>query len=284
VRSPLRRSRRLIPLAVATVAIGTTLIAAAGPAAAAPAPGVSTSAVGSCRVSAAHPFAVVLVHGTFENSGQWSQFQPVLEQAGFCVSAIDYNSTQDINTSARELSTFVDQVLAASGASKVDIVGHSQGGMMPRVFLKNLGGAAKTHSLVGIAPSNYGTTLQGIATLAGDGGGILAPIITALCAACQQQIQGSQFITALNRPTDTVAGVNFTVIETNKDEVVTPFQNAFLKSAGVTNLLIQDFCPADASGHIALANEDQNAWRLVLNALDPAHAPPVTCVAATNPI
>jgi triacylglycerol esterase/lipase EstA (alpha/beta hydrolase family) len=283
VRTPL--ARRAGIAAATLVLVGTGLIAAAGPAVAAPTGGAApAAAVSSCKVSAAHPFAVVLVHGTFENSSQWAQFQPVLEQAGYCVSAIDYNSLQDIAVSAGELSSFVDQVLAASGASKVDIVGHSQGGMMPRFFLKNLGGAARTHGLVGLAPSNYGTTLQGIATLAGDGGGVLAPIIAAICAACQQQIQGSQFLAALNSPSDAVAGVRFTVIETNRDEVVTPFANAFLRTPGVTNELVQDVCPADTSGHIALATEDQNAWQLVLNALDPAHARGVICVAATNPI
>jgi triacylglycerol esterase/lipase EstA (alpha/beta hydrolase family) len=281
VRMPL--ARRAV-LAATLVLAGGGLIAAGAPAGAAPAGVAPAAAVSSCRVTAAHPFAVVLVHGTFENSGQWSAFQPVLRQAGFCVSAIDYNSLQDIATSARELSTFVDQVRAASGASKVDIVGHSQGGMMPRFFLKNLGGAAKTHALIGLAPSNYGTTLQGLATLAGDGGGVLAPIIAAICTACQQQIQGSAFLTALNSPQDTVAGVEYTVIETTRDEVVTPFTNAFLRTPGVTNELVQTFCPADASGHIALANQDRNAWRLVLNALDPAHAQPVVCVAANNPI
>jgi triacylglycerol esterase/lipase EstA (alpha/beta hydrolase family) len=279
MRTPLARA---VLAAAALVLAGAGSIAAGGPAAAAA--GAAPAAVNSCKVSAAHPFAVVLVHGTFENSSQWSRFQPVLEQAGYCVSAIDYNSIQDIATSAGELSSFVDQVLAASGASKVDIVGHSQGGMMPRFFLKNLGGAARTHALVGIAPSNYGTTLQGLATLAGAGGGVIAPIVAAVCPACQQQIQGSQFLAALNSPADTVAGVDYTVIETSRDEVVTPFTNAFLHSPGVTNVLVQNVCPADTSGHIALANEDQNAWQLVLNALDPGHTRPVVCVAATNPI
>jgi triacylglycerol esterase/lipase EstA (alpha/beta hydrolase family) len=282
MRTPL--ARRAVLAAATLVLAGAGLIAAGGPAGAAPAGAAPAAAVSSCKVTAAHPFAVVLVHGTFENSGQWSRFQPVLEHAGYCVSAIDYNSIQDIATSAGELSSFVDQVLAASGASKVDIVGHSQGGMMPRFFLKNLGGAARTHALIGLAPSNYGTTLEGLATLAGAGGGVIAPIIAAICPACQQQIQGSRFVAALNSPVDTVAGVNYTVIETSRDEVVTPFANAFLRGGGVTNVLIQDVCPADTSGHIALANEDRNAWQLVLNALDPAHTRPVACVAATNPI
>ena len=272
------RWRSLAALGAGVLALavaGSATPASAASAAAAP------NAVGNCRVTAAHPFPVVLVHGTFESSAMWSQFSPVLTQAGFCVSAIDYNSLQDIATSARQLATFVDQVLAASGATKVDIVGHSQGGMMPRFFLKNLGGAAKTHSLIGFASSNYGTTLQGLATLVGEGGAVFVGLF---CPSCRQQIQGSDFLNALNRPTDVVPGVSFTVIETSADEVVTPFQNAFLKGAGATNLLVQNFCPADAAGHIALATEDQNAWRLALNALDPAHAQPVSCVAETNPI
>ncbi len=58
-------------------------------------------------------------------------------------------------------------MLAATGAKKVDLVGHSQGGMMPRYYIKNLGGASKVDTLVGLAPSNHGTTLEGLFTLAG---------------------------------------------------------------------------------------------------------------------
>ena len=45
------------------------------------------------------------------------------------------------------------------------MVGHSQGGMMPRYYLKNLGGAAEVHTLVGLSPSNHGTTLDGLFVL-----------------------------------------------------------------------------------------------------------------------
>ena len=60
----------------------------------------------------------------------------------------------------------MNKVLAATGAKKVDLVGHSQGGMMPRYYIKNLGGASKVNTLVGLAPSNHGTTLEGLFTLA----------------------------------------------------------------------------------------------------------------------
>ena len=41
------------------------------------------------------------------------------------------------------------------------MVGHSQGGMMPRYYLKFLGGTAFVDDLVGMAPSNHGTTIAG---------------------------------------------------------------------------------------------------------------------------
>ena len=263
--------------AAAIAAVGAVAFVASGP-------GASAAPVSNCHPSAAHPFPVVLVHGTFENSTMWSQFQPVLQNAGYCVSAIDYVSTQEISISANQLANYVNQVLARTGASKVDIVGHSQGGMMPRYYLKNLGGAAKVHQLIAFAPSNYGTTANGLATLAGPGGGVFALGEFATCPACQEQIQGSLFLLALNNGGDTRPGVSYTVIETSHDEVVTPFANAFLRGSGATNILIQNVCPADASGHIALATNDRNAWRLALNALDPAHAQSVNCVAATDPI
>ena len=72
---------------------------------------------------------------------------------------------------------------AQTGAAKVDLVGHSQGGMMPRDYLKNLGGAAVVDDLVALSPSNHGTT-NPLAVPAG-----------VTCPACAQQAAGSPFIT-----------------------------------------------------------------------------------------
>ena len=175
---------------------------------------------------------VILVHGTFADmADSWQALSPLLYDEGYCVFALNYGSydgsdslgvyaTGDIAQSAQQLSTFVDKVLAATRAKKVDLVGHSQGGMMPRYYIKNLGGASTVDTLVGLAPSNHGTTLEGLFTLAGyfPGGSSIAG---ADCPACEEQEAGSSFITSLNAGGETAPGVNYTVIESDNDEVVT---------------------------------------------------------------
>jgi triacylglycerol esterase/lipase EstA (alpha/beta hydrolase family) len=147
--------------------------------------------------------------------------------------------------------------------------------MMPRYYLKNLGGAAKVNALVGLAPSNHGTTLSGLATLAGYFPGAL-PLVGALCPACTDQIAGSPFITSLNAGGDTVPGVKYTVIESRYDEVVTPYTSAFLTGANVTNITIQNKCILDGGEHLSMPY-DHVVDREVLNALDPAHASSTIC-------
>lgn len=82
---------------------------------------------------------MVLVPGTFENMAKnWATMSPVLKSEGYCVYALNYGSTNGVDAtgpiadSAAQLAPFVDAVLASTGAKKVDLVGHSQGAMMPR--------------------------------------------------------------------------------------------------------------------------------------------------------
>ncbi len=238
----------------------------------------------SCKRTRAHPRPVILVHGTFEDmSNNWQALSPLLLNNGYCVFALNYGSFNgsgelgvygvgEIAHSAEQLSSFVDQVLAATHARKVDLVGHSQGGMMPRYYLKFLGGAAKVRTLVGLAPSNHGTTLDGIATLGSFFPGS-SGFLGSLCPACEQQEAGSTFLTNLNAGGDTVRGVRYTVIESANDEVVTPYTSAFLSGKHVTNILLQDQCALDQGEHLSMAY-DHIADADVLTALDPTH--PVT--------
>jgi len=233
-----------------------------------------------CQPSAAHPRPVVLVHGTFADmSNSWQALSPLLHNRGYCVFALNYGAHNgsgavgvygigDIRASAAQLSTFVDQVLATTGAAEVDLVGHSQGGMMPRYYLKFLGGAAKVHTLVGLSPSNHGTTVNGLLTLGSYFPG--ANSFFGACPACEQQEGGSAFLAELNAGGDTVAGVDYTVIQTRYDEVVTPYSSAFLSGPGVTNVLLQNQCLLDLGEHLSMPY-DHIADADVLTALDPAH-------------
>lgn len=245
----------------------------------------------SCKPSAAHPRPVVLVHGTFANSvDNWLGLAPYLVNRGYCVFSLDYgqlpgvpffHALGPIDKSAGQLSTYIDTVLAATGAAKADLVGHSQGGMMPRYYLKFLGGAAKVNALVGIAPNNHGTTLAGLTNLLPYFPGA-EDLLTAATPALAQQVVGSEFMTKLNAGGDTVPGVRYTVIATKYDEVVTPWRSQFLNGPDVKNVLIQDKCAVDLSEHALLGLTDRIAFHEVTNALDPARATPTTCASVVG--
>jgi triacylglycerol esterase/lipase EstA (alpha/beta hydrolase family) len=243
----------------------------------------------ACRPSAAHPRPVILVHGTFADmSDSWQALSPLLANNGYCVFAFNYGSyagsgllgidaTGDIANSAGQLSAFVQTVLAATGATQVDLVGHSQGGMMPRYYLKFLGGARYVHTLVGLAPSNHGTTLDGLFTLASYFPGASA-FVGLLCPACSEQQAGSPFLTNLNSGGETVPGVDYTVIESRYDEVVTPYTSAFLTGPNVTNITLQNQCGLDDGEHLSMPY-DHIADADVLSALGTPTTPACTYVA-----
>jgi triacylglycerol esterase/lipase EstA (alpha/beta hydrolase family) len=231
-----------------------------------------------CTPSAAHPYPVVLVEGTFSSMyNSFGAVSPDLVNNGYCVYAFNYGqtlpltgiyATGEIGASAGQLSSEVNRVLAETGASKVDLVGWSQGGMMPRYYISNLGGAAKVNMLVGLAPSNYGTNLDGVVTLIADLGelGLATALLSATCEACAEQIQGSSFLNSLNQ-SPTAANVKYVVIETKDDEVVTPYTSAFLPAGpNVQNITLQNQCPQDGSDHLSIGY-DSNALQDMINAL-----------------
>jgi pimeloyl-ACP methyl ester carboxylesterase len=239
------------------------------------------SDIWSCRPSAAHPYPVTVVHGTLANENfSWQALSPLLANAGYCVYAFNYGADAstlghlyglaDIAQSAHQLAAFTDKVLASTGVAQVDLVGHSQGGMMPRYYMRFLGGAATVHMLVGLAPSNQGTTVNGIGTLATLFGRIGVPIFSlAGCVSCTQQLAGSTFLQRLNAGGGLSPGPSYVVVETQYDEVVTPYTNAFLPTApNVQNILLQRQCPTDFTEHLGILY-DPVALQDVMNALGP---------------
>ena len=246
----------------------------------------------NCKPSAAHPNPVVLINGTFANmTVNWTAISPVLKNAGYCVYGFDYGQTSftastggfvtaigKVEDSAAQLSAFVDRVRTASGAAKVDLVGHSQGGgLLPRYYLGFLGGAAKVGKLVGIAPSQHGTTLWGLGLLASFYPQISQPFIASGCAACADQVIDSPFQRKLATKPDTQPGVAYTTIITRYDQVVMPYASQRLSGSNVKNVVLQDGCGIDFSDHISIAWSRRTS-QFVLNALDPAHTKTPPCV------
>lgn len=214
----------------------------------------------ACRPTAERPHPAVIVHGTFgDRSSLLDLLSSSLVADGYCVFSLDYGdrATGPVEESAEQLAVFVDEVLAATGAARVQLVGHSQGGMMPRYYIKNLGGDGLVEDLVGLAPSNHGTAVSDDL-----GTGTPGP-----CVSCDQQHTGSAFLEELNHPDETPGDVDYTQVVTRYDEVVVPYTSGFLEGERSTNITLQDHCPADAAEHLTIPMDRQAiAW--VLEAFD----------------
>ena len=238
----------------------------------------------SCKPTAAHPRPVVLVHGTLGNrSTNWQTYGPLLKNNGYCVFSLTYGATQpvpypgafgglgDIRNSARELGAFVTRVLLATGASKVDLVGHSQGTLMPDYWVKFLGGAHKVGSYISLAPLWHGTSLSGPPP---QMSAAFPNPFDSYGPAFGQMSTGSAFLTQLRAGGVAVPGVKYVNIMTKYDELVKPYTSG--SEPGMTNIVLQNHCKQDFTEHFEIA-ADKNASIFVLNALDPAHPRPLVC-------
>lgn len=151
----------------------------------------------------------------------------------------------DIPTSARAFAGYVDQVRAVTGAAKVDVVAHSQGGLVARYYLKRLNGTGAVGRYVSLGTPEQGTYVANILTFIGLGS--CAGVVS-----CQQMTIGSDFVADLNAGDDTPGAVRYTTVRTWQDELVRPVDNAALAD-GATNALIQAWCPLRLVGHLGLA-------------------------------
>jgi hypothetical protein len=84
---------------------------------------------------------VVFVHGFLASGDTWSNAVHSFQQAGYCTNrlyAFDWNSVGGSGKRTDSLlHQFITQVLSVTGASQVDLVGHSAGGGLGRSYLKD---------------------------------------------------------------------------------------------------------------------------------------------------
>jgi triacylglycerol lipase len=207
------------------------------------------------------PDPVVIVAGTFGPAFFYQPLAKRLRADGDQVSVFQLTNlgTSDIADTARDLAAFVDDVRSKTGAAKVDLVAHSQGGLVARQYIKFLGGDSTVDSLVNLAAPNYGTEVADVAKF--FGGGDCLGIV-----ACQQMATGSDFIDALNGTDDTPGDVRYTNFYTSLDELVRPVENAALRD-GATNVKIQSQCRLRVVDHVSLAL-DGTVYSGIREALD----------------
>ncbi|MGF0313376.1 esterase/lipase family protein [Rhodococcus sp. IEGM1428] len=238
-----------------------------------------------CRLSLEHPRPIVLINGTHASMMlNWGGLGPVLANAGYCVYSETIGGHPDefvqtcgpVRDSIDQISRFIDDVLLETGARTVDIVGHSQGGLIAEYYTK-FHGRDKVSNVALLSPTTHGSTLSG-ATLMPEPARSTAIDLQAFdCAAVYDQLPTSDVVRALNDGPVTVLGVSYTVIETRYEVIVTPGPSAaFIDEEGVENLIVQDFCGQDFSDHILLAYST-TAWMLVLGAFDDSAPTRIRC-------
>jgi hypothetical protein len=293
--------RRLVTaacLSTAAVLAPATLAAAAdpvfapvdqpGPALGVPAAKLDAALLCSPTLATTKRAPVLLVQGTGATAkDNWSwTYEPALDKLGIAWCAVDLpdQATSDVQV-AGEYVVHAIRTMHGRTGRKIAIIGHSQGGMVPRWALRFWPDTrALVDDMIGFAPSNHGTT-QAVCTAEDP-----------CSAAGWQQGDKATFIKALNSRQETFKGISYTSIYTRTDETVQPNQNPETGSSSLrtgdgarTNVATQDICPNAVYEHLAIGLVDPVAYALAIDALDhdgpadPKRIPLTVCAQPFHP-
>lgn len=166
---------------------------------------------------------VIFVHGWSGGSYNWGGMTSAFSAAGYPSShlkAWNYDTYQSNETTAKQLATLVDKVLAETGASKVDFVTHSMGGLNTRWFVKFLGGDAKVDDWVSLGGPNHGTQMANFC----------------VSTSCGEMRPGSAFLKKLNADDETPGSVNYGTFWSSCDGIIIPANSTVLDGATNTQL------------------------------------------------
>jgi hypothetical protein len=104
---------------------------------------------------------VLLIHGYMEDASVWNKWVDLLKKDGIAVYPITFKQSDDKCGSsaehAKELSNIIGQIKDETGQNKVNIVGHSKGGLDARVYLAN--NTKDVANLIMIGTPNAGSPL-----------------------------------------------------------------------------------------------------------------------------
>ena len=173
------------------------------------------------QTDASHHDPILFVHGYTSNAGAWDTMKARFLADGWesnYLYAYTFSSTKSNASVAVDISNRVNEIKAATGAAKVDIIAHSMGSLSSRYYLKNLGGTANVDDWVSLGGPNHGTTWA-------YGCFFFSP--------CNQMIPGSSFLNQLNSGDETPGAVNYGTWWSPCDELINPDQSVIL--SGATN-------------------------------------------------
>jgi triacylglycerol esterase/lipase EstA (alpha/beta hydrolase family) len=180
---------------------------------------VAGTALAPAAASALDP--ILFVHGWSSNASTWNTMIGRFEKDGYAksqLSAYSYNTSQSNKIDAeKEVKPRVESLLAATGATKVDIIAHSMGSLNSRWYVKFLGGESKVDEWVSLGGPNHGTNTA----------------FFCFSTACSEMRPGSTFLNELNAGDETPGTVNYGTWWSPCDEIINPDSSVPL--SGATN-------------------------------------------------
>ena len=171
--------------------------------------------------SASHHNPILFVHGYTSNASAWDTMKSRFLADGWesnYLYAYTFSSTKSNASIAQDVANRVNEIKAATGAAKVDIIAHSMGSLSSRYYLKNLRGTANVDDWVSLGGPNHGTTWA-------YGCFFFSP--------CNQMLPGSSFLNQLNSVDETPGAVTYGTWWSPCDELINPDTNTIL--SGATN-------------------------------------------------
>jgi triacylglycerol esterase/lipase EstA (alpha/beta hydrolase family) len=241
----------------------------------------SLTCTGNLNAAVAEP--VLLVPATTLNSTQnfgWN-YEPALRAAGipYCASDLhggDSTNMDDIQNRADYLVYAIRHMYALS-KRRIAMIGSSQGGEASRWPLRFWPDARKmVADVVALDSPNHGTLTAN------------AICATTCAPAIWQQTYQSNYMRALNSGQETFVGIDYTNVYSYTDDFVEPnlpgSSTVALNGPGrITNVAIQEICPAMVADHLMAATANPVSGALAFDAIthggpaDPARVERAAC-------
>jgi hypothetical protein len=207
---------------------------------------------GTARLPVRSGPPVVLLHGFIDNRSVFVLLRRSLAQHGRQrVESLNYSPlTCDIRTAAELLGRHVEEICERTGSARVDIVGHSLGGLIARYYVQRLGGDLRVRTLVTLGTPHAGTRVAPLADA--------HPIV-------RQMRPGSGVIEELTRPAPGCR-TRFVSFWSDLDTIMDPVESACLDHPDLDVQNVQ----VTGIGHLALPVHPAVAAG-IREALDTAH-------------